>query len=154
MAERRETPKQPKSFAANVAIVISAAFLGLPAVAATDSPVPCPASERATLVVKASELTAVAVSHDVSFAPASSDAKVEDAEIVNSATLLAPRAEAAIRDAFKESDVSVLPVTLTTPVVGNDAEEDKDDTAMITRLPGVTDDELSRFRKQMFRRDI
>ena len=119
MAHRQSTPKQQRTFAANAAILVTAAILGAPAFAAAPSPGNVP---------------------------------VSDIESVSSASLLAPRAEAAIRDAFEDSDLSAeLPPSETTV---------KSDTQvfpireMNTKLPGISDVASSRYKKQMFRRDI
>jgi hypothetical protein len=82
---------------------------------------------------------------------------------------LAPRAEAAIRDAFEESDrfsidspdVNASRAVLAPPMAGMDSKADTTDdngeepvSGMNTKLPGVSDDLSSRYKKQMFRRDI
>jgi hypothetical protein len=168
MAHRRSTPKQQKTFAANAAFLLTAAILSAPAFAATTSSIPCADVSEATLEVSASALVAVRVNHDV---PANSDTPVDDIETVSSASLLAPRAEAAIRDAFKESvrvsSDSEEPMfrnsALAQPMVGAGSKphtviNSNTGTApareMNTKLPGVSDVASSRYKKQMFRRDI
>ena len=140
MAHRQSTPKQQKTFAANVAFFVTAAILGAPALAATSNSVPCSEISEATLEVSANALIAKVVSHEV---PPNSDSPVDDIESVSSASLLAPRAEAAIRDAFKESERSKETLSQTVPV-----------SDMNTKLPGVSDVASSRYKRQMFRRDI
>lgn len=172
MAQRRHTPKQTKSIAAEAAIVVTAAIFSLPALATNQSSIPCPKSERATLSVPKTELTASKVSHDIAYTAADKATVVVRTKLANPASLLAPRAEAAIREAFEDSSkesASPAPAgtflktsTVTPPMVdidtGNDAVIDETETSpesgMNTRLPGVSDADLSRFKKQMFRRDI
>ncbi|MCJ7590385.1 MAG: hypothetical protein MUO51_03435 [Woeseiaceae bacterium] len=93
----------------------------------------------------------------------------------SSMSLLAPRAEAAIREAFNEGDSAanspasnLTKATLAPPMAGTAAKpiatsSDDDDNSntsvgpvleMNARLPGVSDDTLSRYKKQMYRRDI
>ena len=169
MAERRIPPKQLGSFAANAAIFLTAALFSLPAIASSSSPIPCPTSEQPDLNVSPEALVATTVSHDISYVTPSQSAIPKQSDVINPASLLAPRAEAAIREAFGDSSASpaVTPVielikTVTPPMADGDAklEEYAEDakiespSGMTTRLPGVSDDDLSRFRKQMFRRDI
>ena len=168
MAERRISPKHPKSFAANAAIFLSAALISLPALGSNSTPIPCPLSDQATLDVSPDELVATAVSHDVSYAaPGRASAKTDTS---NPVSLLAPRAEAAIREAFQQGESApagtrvseLLRTVVTTQLESTDSdvnapEEDakiETPSGMTTRLPGVSDDDLSRFKKQMFRRDI
>lgn len=169
MAERRIPPKQPGSFAANAAILLTAAFFSLPAVASSSTPIPCPKSEQPNLKVSTDALAATTVSHDISYVTPSQNAVPKQSENINPASLLAPRAEAAIREAFGESEQSptVAPVielikTVTPPMADGETQLDEFEedatietpSGMTTRLPGVSDDDLSRFKKQMFRRDI
>jgi hypothetical protein len=83
--------------------------------------------------------------------------------------LLAPRAEEAIREAFKEvdsatlhsSDTDLSDAALTPPMAGAESKAETVEaenkgvvSGMNTKLPGVSDDAMSRYKKQMFRRDI
>jgi hypothetical protein len=95
------------------------------------------------------------------------------------ARFLAPRAEAAIRNAFGNADQIVLErrqsvlgefgaseaalAQTPIPAVETDAastvedavyENKKTDTEMNARLPGISDEELIRYKKLMFRNDI
>ena len=139
----RHTPKQHKTFAVSAAVLVAAAILGAPASAATSNSVPCGETSDATLEVSAIALIAAAVSYEIPTVPANSEAPVDDIESVSSASLLAPRAEAAIRDAFKESERGKETLSQTVPA-----------SDMNTKLPGVSDVASSRYKKQMFRRDI
>jgi hypothetical protein len=142
MAHWQSTPKRQKTFAAVAAVLVTAAILSAPAIAATTVPVP-------------------------------SDVPEDDIEAVSSASLLAPQAEAAIRDAFKDSaNVSELQSSKDTessdsistrPVAGakynSHTTVNSDDGTMPiremnTKLPGVSDVASSSYKKQMFRRDI
>lgn len=162
MAERRYSPKQPKSFAADAAIFLTAALFSLPALASSSTQIPCPLTDQATLEVSTDELVATKVSHDVSYVAPGKGSVTRTSDIVNPMSLLAPRAEAAIREAFRDSDTVATKTLITPPMAGTApelAESDEDakietPSGMTTRLPGVSDDDLSRFKKQMFRRDI
>ncbi len=171
MAKRRISPKQPKSFAADAAIFLSAALFSLPALASSSTPIPCPLSNLATLEVLPGELIATKISNDVSYVTPVKDPIARTSGLANPTSLLAPRAEAAIREAFRDSVTgatrSAAPelakAVVTPPMASTASELDESDdvgekleapSAMKTRLPGVSDDDLSRFKKQMFRRDI
>ena len=87
---------------------------------------------------------------------------------------LTPQAEAAIRNAFRDeievaterrraglADATPMPTPI--PVVEKNARTDADEavsndskkaTGMNTRLPGISDEDTVRYKKQMFRRDI
>jgi hypothetical protein len=171
MANRRNTPQQPKSFAANAAIFVAAAFFALPALAATTCQVPCSDTKLANLDVAVTALLPKAVSHEVMITPVDDGAAAQQTAIEASASLLAPRAEAAIRKAFTESDSAAdtaagmepSKTVVRPPMAGTDSllESTVDDdngtrpaSGMKTRVPGVSDENLSRYKKQMFRRDI
>ena len=143
MFGRRNKPDQRNNFAAGAAFFVMAGICTAPALAATSARIDCPEeATKATLDVPAHLLITNLVSHDkVETAPASS--------------LLVPRASAAIRNAFISSH--------TPPLVGADAksvsasEDDESalpDSQMTTELPGVSDEEFARYKKQMYRRDI
>jgi len=175
MAHRQSSPKQQKTFAASAAFLVTAAIISAPALAATSHSIPCVDIPEATLDVSSEALIAAVVSHDVPAAPDNSESPVDDIESVSPASLLAPRAEAAIRDAFDESDrVSDVLATKDDEAAFNDAalpqamlgSDTKSHTviksdsgaapvrSMTTKLPGVSDVASSRYKKQMFRRDI
>ncbi len=165
MFDRRKMPFQQNSFAAAAALVLMSGVLATPSLAATSGHIPCEKSTAATLLVQVDELAAELVSHSAS------SAKNEEMNSAANESLLAPLAEAAIRDAFSKSEnmsrAATAPITVnaisTPPMAGTDAKseivEDSDDkvesdTVMNTRLPGISDDDLLRYKKQMYRRDI
>ncbi len=154
MANRHNTPYQLKT----VALSLMAAIFCAPALAATSSRIPCNEVAVANLEIPVRSLVTQLTSNDV---PASST------------SLLVPRAEAAIREAFKEGDsalespaTNLTKATLAPPMAGTEAKPiatsgDDDDNSSVgpvremnARLPGVSDDTLSRYKKQMYRRDI
>lgn len=143
MFGRRYKTNQRNNFAAGAAFFVMAGIYTAPALAATSARIGCPEeATKATLDVPAHLLTTNLVSHDkVEIAPASS--------------LLAPRASAAIRNAFISSHTPPLVGADAKPVsASEDDESTMPDSRMNTELPGVSDEDLARFRKQMYRRDI
>jgi hypothetical protein len=160
MADRRTQPRQQTSFAVTAAVFLATAIItSAPTLAASDRHMPCPANTQvADLEVPVQALVAQLVNNDIP-SPA--------------ASILAPLAEAAIREAFKDTDGEVkLPtadlakVTVAAPMAGTEStsvapSNDADNDNIVgpapdinTRLPGVSDEALSRYKKQMYRRDI
>lgn len=95
--------------------------------------------EAATLEISENELTASLVNHEI-----------EDQENVDDLAadhLLRPRAAATISEVFADSDDETEQP---------EAEQSDADDSMImnTRVPGFSDDEMARFKRQMFRKDI
>lgn len=163
MTRRQRTPKHQQTIAAGAATFVTVAILGAPAFAATHSSTPCISNDDATLEVTDSSLVAEAVSHDVPQHSSDNEAPADNVEIVSSSSLLAPHAEAAIREAFAESNADTDPEALTeqetnTQIKAHTTVDTNDRAApvrdMTTKLPGVSETARSRYRKQMFRRDI
>jgi len=170
MADRHSTPKRQKTFAANAAFFAMLAIFAAPALATTKSQVPCSKPAAADLEVPVQVLITEVVNNDMSVSSINTDTAIDDIESVSSASILVPRAEAAIRNAFEESDsassdTSGLDLTnalLTPPMAGTDTKIESTDaekqpepeSGMNTKLPGVSDDDSSRYKKQMYRRDI
>jgi len=159
MFGRRYRSIQRNTFAAGAAVFIMAGICTAPALAATSAQIDCPEeATRATLDVPAHFLATDFVSHSVPAASITDEnisTEIDEAEIAPSSSLLAPRAAAAIRNAFISSH--------TPPMAGTDAkavsepEDDEStlpDSGLNTELPGVSDEELARYKKQMYRRDI
>ena len=159
MFDRRSKPKQQNTFAASAALVVLAGICTAPALAATSTRIDCPEeTTKATLDVPVHILTTELVSDSIPAEPDADDipiAELEEIETASSNSLLAPLAAAAIRDVFKLSH--------TPPMAGTDAKPEPatdDDTSalpesgMNTELPGVSDEDFSRYKKQMYRRDI
>lgn len=163
MISYRKAPRN-SSFAASTMLLMSLGVFAGPAVAATSDQLPCDQSTAPTLRIERNELVSTVISHNASV-------DSESTHTENSRNFLTPRAEAAIRDAFKKSDaVDVTPsstdvasATLPSPLVGTSSkpaaseEADRDvdtESAMNTKLPGISDEDLVRYKKQMYRRDI
>jgi len=158
MADRRTQPQQQSSIVASAAFFLMIAMVDM-ALAASDKQIPCPnATHAAELDVSLQSLITHFASNDIS-GPSTS--------------LLAPLAEAAIREAFNEAESALeMPATNfikaavsptlveaeASPVVSPGNENSTSSAGpvpdMNARLPGVSDEALSRYKKQMYRRDI
>ena len=143
MAERQSMSKARRNIAASAAILLLAAWYTLPANAN---------QEVAASLTDETEILA-------------------DSDSYSPARFLIPRAEAAIRDAFKVTqslsdsgpDVDSAQTIATPPMA--EAKSPADTTGvedgqteiphfMNTRLPGVSEEDLLLYKKQMFRKDI
>jgi hypothetical protein len=169
MADRQVPPKQQGTFAANAAFFVLAAICTAPALAATSSRIPCSEAVEVTLNVAFETLFTETVGHNVPAPSILGGSSIDEISVVSSISVLVPRAEEAIRDAFAEIDSATVnsPATglsnaaLAPPMAGTEpkaetteAEEDETVSGMNTKLPGISDDAMSRYKKQMFRRDI
>ena len=158
MFDRRIKPNQQNTFAVGAAVFVIAGVLTTPALAATSVRFPCPEAADATLDVSVHVFAAELVNHDAPVASSEGDdaiAAIEELELAPSNSLLAPRAEAAIRNAFSSSSTESIAGTRSKSNRASDVDEViETDSGMNTRLPGISDDDFLRYKKQMYRRDI
>ena len=143
MAARQSMPQAYKRLAASAVVLMLAAWQAGPANAASNSHILSEEVADATLHIPNSKLTTEIADRE---ATENDDAPTR---------LLAPRAEAAIREAFKAVATTPMAEAKSSP----EATEVDDVPAetprgMNTRLPGVSEKDLSLFRKQMYRKDI
>jgi len=143
MAIRQSMPNQGSSFVAGAAIVMLAAWHTGPAFAATSSSALCDDVADLTFRVPAKELQANEVSHDVDTKVV---AKTEHAiDTLPPSHYLAPRVNAALREMFKDK---------TAALSDSDTTEGSNPPVMKTYVPGVSDEELAQYKRQMYRTDI
>ncbi len=159
MLDRRSNkPKQQNTVAASAVLVVLAGICATPALAATSARIDCPEEvTRATLEIPADILTTELVSHSNPAEPNDDEqaiANIDASETSSSASLLAPRAAAAIREAFKMSHTPPMAGTDEKTEPATDDESAVPESGMNTELPGVSDADFSRYKKQMYRRDI
>lgn len=169
MTDRQIPPTQQNSVAAETAFLVLVAIFASPALAATGSQIPCSDSSEVTLTVAVESLITETVGHNVPAPSIIREPSEDGVAVVLPTSLLTPRAEEAIRDAFAESDSAAInPQStdlsksgLNPPMAGTESKsesvDDDDDESvsrMNTKLPGVSDAAMSRYKKQMFRQDI
>jgi hypothetical protein len=158
--------------ALSTVFVVLAVIFSAPALASNISLIPCSKPASAALNVPTNVLAARVVNHDSPSSTIDNDTASVKVDVRSASGLLAPRAEAAIRHAFESSEMAVtdsssaVPARLlrTPPMAGTDskseppaADEDShtdQESGMNTKLPGISDDDLVRYKKQMYRRDI
>ena len=158
MFDQRSSANQQSILAAGTALVLLAGIFAAPALAATQAQLPCLEATEATLDVPALVLVTKFVNNQVPAASFPDDETISEiAEIgfASSSSLLAPRAEAAIRDAFSATNTEPMAGTKAKPEDDSDDDENADmEMEMNAKLPGVSDDDFLRYKKQMYRRDI
>ena len=169
MTDRQIAPNQRNSVAADTAFFVLVAIFASPALAATSSQIPCSDSVEVTLTVAVESLITETVGHNVPAPSIIRESSEDGVSVVSTTSLLAPRAEEAIRDAFAQSDSAAISSQstdlsksgLNPPMAGAesksesaDADDDESVSRMNTKLPGVSDAAMSRYKKQMFRQDI
>ena len=150
MFDRRSTARQQNTFAARAALLLFAGILTVPALAATTAQLPCLDATDATLEVPVQVLATEFVNNTIAAALNPNDetiSEIEDMEFASSSSLLAPQAEAAIRNAFQISDTKAEPVT-------DDEEREEPNLELNSKLPGISDDDFLQYKKLMYRRDI
>lgn len=170
-------PKRQQSLAAISRIAALAAVISLSpsaVIAATTAAIPCEESTAPSLQVTVQELVSRNLNHSVSVSIVKSEDAVRESKAVSTMRVLVPRAEAAIRDAFDEAQNDSVSlrneapqllrdISLKSPFAGAPSKAIKPqektqsieaEPGMNTKLPGVSDDDLSRYKKQMYRRDI
>lgn len=150
MAGRQSTPQHGTIFAVKAALLLLAAWFAAPAMAAPHLETRCDDVADASLDIPAHKLTADAVSHDVG----AEDGETESAnDVLTPSRYLAPQAEERVREAFE--DVAP-PLAEAAPVSDDDVDRADEEArpSVKSRLPGVSDSELARYRRQMYRIDI
>lgn len=147
---RQTTPGQGSSFAANaVTLLLVACFAG-PVIAAPNADISCDDVADASLEVSAQAFKAHVVSHDIESEGSDSSESDQESALLSPASYLSPEAAATVREAFEE----VAPLAEAASSGDDDADEGEHSPEMKSRVPGVSDSELARYRQQMYRVDI
>lgn len=126
MAGPQANPKQGKNFAAGAAIIMLAAWHANPATASSNTPALCDDVADAALEIPAQKLQAIIVNHEA------------DAKRVEADTTIPVDDEKSVETPIAES-----------PIAAGEKVP-----AMHARVPGVSDDELARYKRRMYRTDI
>ena len=111
------------------------------------------AANAAATEIAVHELKADVVNHDLDASDGDKKDADGESDALSPANHLTPRAAATLREAFEDSTRPLADVTpASDDGVDNAAREELPE--MNTRVPGVTDSELARYRRQMYRIDI
>ncbi len=153
MAGRQSAPKQGNAFAANAVILLLAACFAAPVTAAPNIEIGREDVADATLEIPVHKLNAEIVNHDLEAGDVDEQTIGSDSDVLTPAHYLTPQAEATLRKVF---DDTARPLAELAP-----RNDDSDDDVareelpdMNARVPGVTNSELARYRRQMYRSDI
>lgn len=141
MAARQSKPEQGNLFAAGGAILLLAAWHADPA-SANSAPL-CDDVATLAFEVPAEQLQVDAVSHEVD--AQGTETLNTEIEVISPDHYLAPRVEAALRRVFED---------IATPVADGDKPATEEPPEMNTRVPGLSDEELARYKRLMYRVDI
>lgn len=155
MARQQLEPVASKGRASSAVLLLAGCLFTLPALGATPHHVLCSESDSPTLDVHVEALTAEIVSHDLSAKPLKEDSAVEETKVVLNTPILEPRAREAIREAFRDELLKTSTEEVQVESDSEDVEiEEEPPRVMNTQLPGVTQEKLERYKRQMYRRDI
>lgn len=145
MTERQSVPRQVGNSAAGVVIVLLATLNADVAIASSNAPVRCDDVAELTLEIQVRDLNAQTLSHESDRKGLEIKDSANESDALSPTHYLAPRAEAVLRKVFKET---------TTPASDSPIAETDKRPEMNTRVPGVSDDELARYKRHMYRKDI
>ncbi len=145
MAGRHSMPKQGNAFAAGAVIAVLAAWYTGPAIASSNATLLSDDISDVRLEIASKELQAKVVSHEMDANGVEASESDFGIDAISPSHYLTPKVEAALRKVFKDS---------ATPIAGSRKPDSDEPPAMHTRVPGVSDDELARYRHQMYRTDI
>ena len=134
---------QQRNIAATLALLLMTSGAATPAAAAPNHDILCDEHHEATLDVSAEELATRPVSHDLA-----AQKNPQDTETVSASQVLKPRFDATVREVFAEDEKSA------TEAEAKAEPEVEEPSALRIRVPGISDEELVRFKRQMYRRDI
>ncbi|MEL7185409.1 MAG: hypothetical protein AAFN50_03095 [Pseudomonadota bacterium] len=155
MAELEFGPAKPPGSASRATLLLLGCLLATPVFAATPHHILCSESDSPTLDVPIESLTTEVISHDLSVKSIEKDDTIVKTKIVLNTPVLEPRARQAIRNAFRDELIETAADDIKVEVETDDAEIDEQPPrVMNTQLPGVTQEKLERYKRQMYRRDI
>jgi hypothetical protein len=150
MAGRQLTPTQRNRFAAGAAILLMAAWHTGPAFASANSADICDDAPNPSFEISGSQLGAIKISHEIDASRAETTKSNNDADALSPAKYLSPKAEAELRKVFEKSTKPAAD----SPIAETRLADGDEQPAVKARVPGVSDNDLARYKRQMYRRDI
>lgn len=141
MAGRQATPRQGKAYAVSalLAVLVSAWYAG-PAIASSNTLPACDDVNDASLEIPVKELQVAVTGNKV---------EADEVDAVESAT--EPDTLSTTRNPGSDHDAILHEVFEETTTRFSESDEWP---AMNARVPGLSDDELARYKRQMYRTDI
>lgn len=150
MSGRYLTPIPGRIFATFVAATTLAAWQAAPAFASSNVPPPCDDAKSTALEIPDNQLHATSVSHELDARSTASDRADESKGPASPTRYLTPEAEATLREFFEDA-----PEAVDEPPAGKDPVSDsKTLPAIKARVPGISEGDLARYKRHMYRRDI
>lgn len=150
MAGRQSEPSPGHRFAACAAILLAAAWHAGPAAASANTPEMCDDAGKRSFEISGSELPLLGVGRDVDTDSMEIGQSDGDADAVLPANYLSPRAEAALRELLEDTKKRAAD----SPVADAPRVDGGEQPTIKARVPGVSDNDLARYKRQMYRRDI
>lgn len=141
MAVRPTGRKQSNLAALAAGLALATGFVTV-AYAAPGHDTLCSSTRDATLEVSENSLSVTLVNHEIEDQEAA-----DKVDVISAEHLLRPRAVATIREVFADSDDEAEQAE-------TEQSEADETVIMNTRVPGFSDDDLARFKRQMYRKDI
>lgn len=145
MSGRQNTPTQGKLIAAGAAILLVAAWHTGPSFASANSADICEDPSDPSFNLSGSVLDAINVSHEIDASGTPNTKSNDDADALTSTHYLPPKAEARLRKIVEKS---------ATPVAETPLTKGDEQPAVKVSVPGASDNDLARYKRQMYRRDI
>lgn len=156
MTGQQSKPCQYKHRTAHLSLIVLAACLTTPVLAASPNTIPCDEADVATLEIPLLELSVRTLHHEISIAKIDDIAAATEKDAMPHEFLLKPQAQEAIRKAFVKNPKAEYTSrsTLDADAADEDDTPARESSGLNTRLPGVSDDHQSLYKKRMYRRDI
>jgi hypothetical protein len=141
MAGRQSTPRHGKTYAASASLVVlvSAWYAG-PAIASSNTFSMCDDVNDVSLEIPAKELQVAIISGKVETDEVDAVESATELDTLSTTKNLRPSDDAILRKVFEETTTRF--------------PESDEWPAMNARVPGVSDNELARYKRQMYRTDI
>jgi hypothetical protein len=150
MAEQQVAPTVGKAFATGVLVLLAAAWYAAPVLASASSPKMCKDAPSSAFEIPATALDAMKIGADRQSDGIDSSQPRNDGNELSASRYLPASAGARLRRDLKEKTVR----DSDDPVTETHATDGEKQSTVKTRVPGVSDVDLARFKRQMYRRDI
>lgn len=150
MAGRQTAPNRGRLFSASTAMFLAAAWHAGPTFASASSPEMCDSAEKPSLEISRNDLEVLKMGRDTAAVTANVKEPESDSDAYLPTNYLTPRAGAALRQAREKPSAPASDIPL--PEIPRTADDQQ--PAIKARVPGVSDGDLVRFKRHMYRRDI
>ncbi len=146
MAGRQSAPNLGYRFAACAAMLLAIVWHAGPAAAAANTSEMCDDAGKRPFEISGSDIAVL----DVDANSTDIGQSESDADALLPANYLSPQAEAALRELLEDTKKA----SPESPVADAPRVDGGKQPAMKARVPGVSDNDLARYKRQMYRRDI